>query len=79
MVTRCYLCGGKVIRKRVTAENWWGDVLALIEDVPAMVCEQCGEVYFDSETAKELERLRQSAPKVQRTVKVPVYSYPRAS
>lgn len=27
MVTRCYLCGGKTVKKTVTAENWWGDKL----------------------------------------------------
>ena len=35
MVTRCYLCGGKTELRRITAENWWGDQLALVENVPA--------------------------------------------
>ncbi len=30
MVTRCYLCGGPTERRLVTAENWWGEALALI-------------------------------------------------
>ena len=52
MVTRCYLCGGRTAKKLVTAENWWGDELALVEHVPAWVCESCGEAYFDAETCK---------------------------
>ena len=43
MVTRCHLCGGETERALVTAENWWGDELALVEGVPADVCQQCGE------------------------------------
>jgi YgiT-type zinc finger domain-containing protein len=77
MVTRCYLCGGRTELGRVTAENWWGGDLALVEDVPAWVCEDCGEAYFDAETCRELDRLRQVPPPARRTVEVPVYAYPQ--
>ena len=72
-VTRCYLCGGQTALQRVTAENWWGDQLALVEDVPAWVCEQCGEQYFDAETSRQLDRLWDQPPR--RKVQVPVYSF----
>jgi YgiT-type zinc finger domain-containing protein len=62
----------------VTAESWWGDELALVENVPAWVCEDCGEQYFDAETSQHLDRLRQSPPPVARTVAVPVYAFPAA-
>jgi len=29
----------------------------IIEDVPAGVCQQCGEKYFDAEVYKDMERL----------------------
>ena len=76
MVTRCFLCGGKTARSLVTAENWWGEKLALIEGVPAWVCEDCGEQYFDAETSKRLDTLRQVPPSAARTVQVPVYAFP---
>jgi YgiT-type zinc finger domain-containing protein len=60
MVTRCYLCGGRTVRRFVTAENWWGDKLALVENVPAWVCDECGEAYFDAETCRQLDRLREA-------------------
>jgi YgiT-type zinc finger domain-containing protein len=42
----CSLCGGEVIEKRVQKVCWWGDrLVAVIEDVPAGVCQQCGERY----------------------------------
>lgn len=54
--------GGKTTKKLVTAENWWGNKLMLIENVPAWVCDNCGEQYFEPEVCEELDRLRQSPP-----------------
>jgi len=71
MVTRCYFCGGKTKRGRVRAENWWGDTLAFVENVPAWVCEDCGEPYFEAETC----RLRQAPPPARQTIQVPVYAF----
>jgi hypothetical protein len=34
-----------------------GDTLVVIKNVPAGVCEQCGEKYLSSSVYKELERL----------------------
>jgi len=75
MVTRCFFCGGGTEARRVTAENWWGDKLALVENVPAWVCVDCGEPYFEAQTCKLLDRLRAAPPAVQRTLEVPVYSF----
>ncbi len=79
MVTRCYLCGGKTEHREVTAENWWGDELTLVEHVPAWVCQQCGEAYFDADTSRALDRLRRSQPEATRTVTVPVYRFDPAA
>jgi YgiT-type zinc finger domain-containing protein len=79
MVTRCYLCGATTERRNVTAENWWGDELSLVENVPAWVCRQCGETYFDAETSKQLDRLRQAPPATTRTVSVPIYPFEAAA
>jgi len=75
MVTRCYLCGGRTEHRQVTAENWWGDTLALVENVPAWVCQQCGEAYFEADTSRRLDHLRQAQSLVTRTVTVPVYRF----
>jgi len=76
MLNRCTLCNGKVGKKLVTAENWWGDNLTLIENVPALVCESCGEQYFDAKTTITLDQLRSSRTrKVKRFLNVPVYDF----
>lgn len=74
-MTRCCLCGGKPQRRSVTAENWWGDQLTLVEDVPAWVCEDYGEAYFDAEVCRQLDRLREAPPVARKTIEVPVYAF----
>ena len=61
--------------QRVTAETWWGDELALIENVPAWVCQQCGEHYFDAETSLRLDRVPNEGSAPLRTLPVPVYRF----
>lgn len=75
MVTRCVFCGGSTELQQVTANNWWGDSLALVEEVPAWVCVNCGEPFFEAETCKMLDRLRAAPPPAPRTVQVPVYVF----
>ncbi len=74
-LTTCYFCGGQTEGRRVTAENWWGEELALVENVPALVCRECGEVYFEADTCKKLDRLRAAPPPARKTVKVPIYAF----
>jgi YgiT-type zinc finger domain-containing protein len=77
MVSKCFLCGSGTIKKYITAENWWGEQLTLIENVPAWVCENCGEQYFDAEVIEELDRLKESPSKAERTILVPIFKFPR--
>jgi len=39
----CSFCGGRVTERPVLKACWWGgQLLALVDGVPAGVCEQCG-------------------------------------
>lgn len=77
MIKKCFLCGGKTNKKLITAENWWGNELTLIENVPAWVCDNCGEQYFEPEVCEELDRLRKAPPATKKIVQIPVYNYPK--
>lgn len=57
MNDRCFFCKGKVGQERVNVDFRWGESLVVIEDVPAGVCQQCGERYFDAEVYKDMEKL----------------------
>ena len=59
--------------KKVSVERWWRGHLIIIEGVPAHVCEQCGEMYFDAEVALEMDRIKKAATVPgERLIQVPV-------
>ena len=57
MVGKCYFCKGNVVQREIMLDYRWGDTLVVIKDVPAGVCQQCGEKYLSSDVYKELERM----------------------
>ena len=70
---RCHFCGGEVKEKRITVDYRWGEKLvAIIENVPAGMCQVCGEQYFKVEVVKEMEKLATSEKKPQRVLQVPL-------
>lgn len=70
---KCHFCGGEVTERQVVVDYRWGDdLLAIIEDVPAGVCEICGERYFKATVVKAMERTARSRSKAGRLLEVPV-------
>ena len=70
---KCHFCGGTVSEQRVVVDYRWGDeLLAIIEGVPAGVCDTCGERYFKAEVVKAMEKTAQSPSRAKCTVKVPI-------
>lgn len=53
----CYLCRGQLERRRVEVTCRHKGKLIIVEDVPAEVCTQCGEQYFDPQTSLALDRI----------------------
>jgi YgiT-type zinc finger domain-containing protein len=45
----------------VTVEREWKSKKVIIEEVPAEVCEQCGEMYFGAETTLRLEKIKKAS------------------
>lgn len=74
----CVFCNGTVEEKTVNFDFRWGDGLVLFENVPALVCTQCGEKYFLNETSHRMKEMAKSALRKEikvREVSVPVLSY----
>jgi len=64
---RCYFCGtGTLERKRTTMTLHRGDRMIIIENVPAKVCDFCGEVIIE---AAIVERAHKLAEEILRTGK----------
>ena len=54
----CFLCGGLLEQKPVTKiQTNKGELIGVIENVPALVCNQCGEKYFDGPLLEKIEQL----------------------
>ncbi len=62
---KCYFCGGQTEPALVTDLHSEGSLYLAVENVPADVCQQCGERYYTPEVTKRLlaltDRLREHA------------------
>lgn len=78
MPTRCYFCGAKVKNETVQLDFWWGEKLIIFKEVPAEVCQQCGEKFFDAKIYKEMERMSQAEVKSSKSITVNVIDFREA-
>lgn len=53
----CFMCKGELEAKKVNYMVDLKDTIIIIKDVPAKVCKQCGEQYFDDETSENIEKI----------------------
>jgi len=75
----CYFCGGEVTAQRVNVMRRWKGRYTLIEDVPAHVCTQCGERYYDAATAEGMDQIMRASEVelgVKHEIRVPVVEMP---
>lgn len=75
-VDRCDLCRGVLEPGETTLEIWRGEELLVIRDVPADVCQQCGEAYISAEVSERLDHFLEEHYKhrPERYLAVPQYS-----
>ena len=78
MMTECYFCKGRVEQQKVDVDFRWGHKLKIIENVPAGVCQQCGEKYFEAAVYKTVERLAASRAKPTARLTVDVMRFKEA-
>lgn len=56
-IMNCFMCKGNLEEKKVNYVVDLEDTIIIIKGVPAKVCTQCGEQYFEDETAENIERI----------------------
>jgi YgiT-type zinc finger domain-containing protein len=62
------------VRKEVTKiQTWRGKLVGVIENVPAWVCNQCNEKYFDGVVLEKIDSLLRARPKPRQLLRVPAY------
>ena len=74
----CPVCESTDTRHaRVRSAFWHNDRLVVIEDVPALVCNTCGEQFYDDAAVNMIDRMRANGfppEDAVRELRVPVYS-----
>ncbi len=68
----CYFCGGEVKADNVELDYRYKGKLFIFQNVPAGVCQQCGEKTLIAKVAKEIEHRIQTKEKWDKTISVPV-------
>lgn len=55
---KCFICNHDKITKGFTNKMFDGKGnILIIKEIPSLVCENCGEVYFKTDIMKKLEQL----------------------
>ena len=73
---KCHVCGSTRAREELISEVFYvNDKPVLVENIPAQVCERCGEQIFSKETAEKVRLLVHSPAKPKSSVKVDVFTY----
>ncbi len=75
----CANCGSTHLREaRARSAFWHEDRLVVVEDIPALVCDDCSQQFYDDNTAVVLDLLRGDGfpPEQARgELRVPVFSF----
>ncbi|MDP1731889.1 MAG: type II toxin-antitoxin system MqsA family antitoxin [Devosia sp.] len=75
----CPQCGsGKIKPAIVRSAFWHYDRLVVVEDLPALVCTECHEQFYDDATVTILDLMRGAgfpSSKAARSITAPVFSF----
>ncbi len=66
----CPLCKGNMISGTTTYSVDLGFGVVMVRDVPALVCDQCGNDWIDSDVAGELQKITDEAKREKTQIKV---------
>ncbi|MFH1258693.1 MAG: type II toxin-antitoxin system MqsA family antitoxin [Elusimicrobiota bacterium] len=58
---KCHLCGGEKKEGTATYSVDLGFGVVVVRNVPAKICDQCGEEWIENRIAKELEKIVENA------------------
>lgn len=54
---RCSFCKGKLSKGKTEFVAKVGDEVISIKDVPAYICDNCGEAYFSSKISRKIDEI----------------------
>jgi HTH-type transcriptional regulator/antitoxin MqsA len=76
----CPVCKSEALAERTIRTTLdYGGRIYIVENVPAKICDECGEVLLRPDTAKALERLVREGKPPHHAESVPVYDLSAAA
>lgn len=52
---KCFYCGTVLKTEKVNIARYWGKKLIALKDVPALVCQKCGERFFEAKVSAKID------------------------
>ena len=71
-MNKCSVCHSETTAKNITYTQWYQGTLIAVENVPAEVCQNCGEEYFLPGIVDKIQRVIE-LHHTSKTIKVPVF------
>ena len=71
----CSFCGGEVKEERAELDYRYKGNLFVFQNVPAGVCQQCGEKYLSGNVYKKLERMAKYKSNLKEKITVDVLTF----
>lgn len=53
----CFLCKGTMTPGHTTHMVELSNCILIVKNVPCLICEQCGEIAFESDVIEDLDRI----------------------
>ncbi len=75
----CVVCGSRMVEQRVSFGACEHSQPLLVENVPAMVCPNCGEQVFSGPTVEVIKRIRDGQVPGPRLSYLHIYDFERAA
>lgn len=54
---RCSFCKGKLFKGKTEFVAKVGKEMLSIKNVPAYICEECGEAYYSADTSRKIDKI----------------------
>ena len=75
----CHVCGHQVAKREFVSEVFTvAGRRVLVENIPAQVCERCGEATFSRETTEQIRRLVHESRRPLKTIPLDVFALAQA-
>ena len=77
-MNKCYYCGAKLKEEETDIIRYWGKEPFALNNVPTLICSQCGERYYSAKVAKKIDKIilnQKSIKKSPKILEVPVFNW----